>query len=107
MERAVLLAAVALGGHDGAVTSGQGALDEEDVGFLAGLEDSELGVDRSVLGHDPVGSRLGAAGTFFDGTPGGPALTLVGVVNSLERQRPGRGRRHERNSRRGRQGRRK
>jgi len=48
----VVGAAVALRGHHDARVGvvRVGALEQEDVGFLAGLEDAELGVDRARTG---------------------------------------------------------
>ena len=46
--------------------AGHGALEQEDVGLLAGLEDAELGVDGGPGGDHPVGARLGAAAQRFD-----------------------------------------
>ncbi len=51
-----------------------GTFEQEDVGFLAGLENAELGVDRGLLGHDPVGTWFRATAATFDVEPGGPAL---------------------------------
>ncbi|MGI8869115.1 MAG: hypothetical protein ACR2F6_09755 [Mycobacteriales bacterium] len=54
--------AIALGGHQNApVGVGNSALDKEDVGLLAGLEDTELDVDRGVLGDDPSRNRFGTS----------------------------------------------
>ena len=61
-----------------------GALEQEDVGLLAGLEDAELGVDGALGGHDPVGARLGAAAERLDVEPGGPALAVAEVVVGAE-----------------------
>src|SRR5690606_6589264 len=57
--------------------AGHGALDEEDVRLLAGLEDAELGVDGRVGRDDPLGARLGPALALLDGGPRGPPLTLA------------------------------
>ena len=54
------------------------ALDEVQVGLLAGLHDAEFGVDRPGGGHEPVGPRLGAAFGGDDRRPGRPALALAG-----------------------------
>src|SRR5205085_8607083 len=59
VEGAVLLPAVALGGHHDTGTVGDGALEQDDVGLLAGLQHPELGVDRSAVGDDPVGGGRG------------------------------------------------
>ena len=87
VEGAVLLGAVALGGHHDAAAGvvRVGPLQQEDVGLLAGLEDAELGVDGAAGRHDPVGTRLGSAAQRVDVVPGGPALrVVVGVVVGLE-----------------------
>ena len=57
-----------------------GALDQEDVGFLAGFEDAELGVDRSLFRHNPIGSWFRAARTALDVQPGGPPLIRSQVL---------------------------
>src|SRR5690606_16997115 len=57
--------------------AGHGALDEEDVRLLAGLEDAELGVDGRVGRDDPLGARLGPALALLDGGPRGPPLILA------------------------------
>ncbi len=56
-------AAIALRGHDDCpvVIAGDRTLDEEDVGFLTGLEHAELGVDGGVVDNEPVGPRLRSA----------------------------------------------
>ena len=67
-----------LAGCAGQLLGGQGAVDEEGVGLLAGLEDAELGVDRAVVLHHPVGEGLRATVEGVGGLgPGGPALVLV------------------------------
>jgi hypothetical protein len=69
-----------------------GALDEEDVGLLAALEDAELGVDRGVVGDQPVGAGMRSPGTALDAEPGGPALILAeGLVDRAECEREVRG----------------
>ena len=60
--------------------SGHGPADQEDVGFLAGLEHAELGVDGAVLGADPVGPRFGAV---QGAVPAGPAVAGLGQVGVL------------------------
>ena len=89
MEGAVVGVAVALGGHHHPVLGAVrvGALDEEDVGLLARLEDAELGVDGTAGGDDPVGARLGTLHQGLEVVPGGPALVgseLVGVAGVVE-----------------------
>ena len=57
----MLAVAVALGGQQATpVGVGHRALDQEDVGLLAGLEHAELVVDRAVLGDHPVRAGPGA-----------------------------------------------
>ena len=64
--------AVALGREqDAPAGAGHGALEEVDVGLLAGLEHAELGVDRGVLGDDPA--RPGPR-AVLGAVPGGPAV---------------------------------
>ena len=57
-----------------------GALEQEDVGLLAGLEDAELGVDRTLRGDHPVRAGLGTAAERLDVEPGRPALIVGEVV---------------------------
>jgi hypothetical protein len=65
---------VALGRQQaGPVGAGNAALDEEDVGLLAGLQHTELGVDRGQLGDEPVGVRSGSTLERRGLVPGGPA----------------------------------
>ena len=79
MELAMVVVAIALGGEHGSAVRvvRHGAFEQEDVAFLAGLEDAELGVDRPVLGDHPVGPGLGSVGALLDRRPGGPALVVV------------------------------
>jgi hypothetical protein len=74
VEQAVLSGPVPLGReqHTSAVFR-DGALQQVYVGFLAGLQDAQFGVDRTVVGNHPVRPRLGAvrrAGV----DPGGPPV---------------------------------
>jgi hypothetical protein len=82
----VLGRAVPLGRHDhaGGGVERVGALDEVDVGLLAGLEDAELRVDRALRGHHPVRERLGASAEGFDAEPGRPAPAVLEVVIGAE-----------------------
>ena len=82
VEGAVLGRAVPLGGHDHAAVRvvGVGALDEVDVGLLAGLEDAELGVDGALRGHHPVGAWLRSTAERLDAEPGRPPLVVAEVV---------------------------
>jgi hypothetical protein len=92
VEAAVLLPAVPLGRHHDLLgrVVGDGALEEEDVGLLAGLQDSELGVDGGLAGHHPVRTRLRAAAQRLDVEPGGEALSVFGVVVAAEVEDEGR-----------------
>lgn len=77
VEHPVLAVAVALGGHQGAAPGARHrALQQEDVGLLAGLHDAELGVDRGEFGDHPVGARLWALLGGGGLVPGGPAVAL-------------------------------
>jgi hypothetical protein len=91
VEHAVLGVAIALGGEQARpVGAGNAALDQEDVGLLAGLEHTQLGVDRGQLGDEPVGVRAGPALERSGLVPGGPAGPLVGcVVDGLQLPRTG------------------
>ena len=84
--------AVALGGEQAGPPVGHAAADQEDVGFLAGFQDAELGVDGGQFGDQPVGVRPGAALGRDRLVPGGPAVAFgqaVGRVQHLDRrQRP-------------------
>jgi hypothetical protein len=79
VERAVFLGAVPLGGQQRAprrvvADRVDGPFDQEDVGFLAGFEDAELGIDRRLFRHYPVGPWFRAARAALDIQPGGPPL---------------------------------
>ena len=81
MELAVLGGPIALRReHDGLVGVGHGALEQEDVGFLAGLENPKLGVDRGTVGDEPVGHGPGPAAERFDVPVGREALAVHDVV---------------------------
>jgi hypothetical protein len=84
VEAAVLLAAVPLRSEHHAVGARHGPAEQVDVGFLAGLEDAELGVDRRAVPDDPVGGRLRAAAERLDVPVGAPALLLERVVSRFE-----------------------
>jgi hypothetical protein len=62
VEQPPVVSAIALGRHDDVLVrvAGHPPLQQMDVGFLAGLEDAEVGVDRAECGDDPVGSRFRA-----------------------------------------------
>ena len=78
VEHAVLGAAVALGGHERApVGAGYRALEEVDVGLLAGLEHAEVGVDGGVVGDHPAGTGPGAV---LGAVPGRPAVAFGRAV---------------------------
>ena len=82
VERAVLRVAVALGGHHDLLggVAGDGPLQQEDVGLLAGLEDAELGVEGGPGGDHPVRPRLRAAAQRLDVEPRGEPLALLGIL---------------------------
>jgi hypothetical protein len=90
MEHAVIGGPVPLGREQaGPVRPRDATADQEDVGFLAGLQDPELGVDRGELGDQPAGVGFRAALGRYGLVPGGPAITLwqaVGGVELLERR---------------------
>jgi hypothetical protein len=68
------------------------AAQQVDIGFLAGLQDAELGVDRGQFGHEPLRVRLRAALGGRGLVPGGPAVALgqpVGRVVCFLRGEPG------------------
>lgn len=85
VEGRVLGGAVALGdqqrtlpGSAGEELLGQGPLEQEGVGLLAGLQHPQLGVDRPVVLDHPVGEGLRSAVQGVGGLgPGGPALVVV------------------------------
>ncbi|MEK8229169.1 hypothetical protein NKG05_29480 [Oerskovia sp. M15] len=81
----MLRAAVPLGSEQGELVGlvGDGPFEQEDVRLLAGLEDTEVGVDRGVCGDDPLGSGFGAAHALLDAGPRGPALVGVGVLREV------------------------
>ena len=58
-EHPVVEVAIALGDQQAARLTGHGALEEVRVGLLAGLEDSEFGVDGTVGGDQPRGRWFG------------------------------------------------
>ncbi len=60
VEHAPLGRPIALRGKQRLAPARYRPVDEMDVGFLAGLEDAELGVDGSELGDNPVRDRFGA-----------------------------------------------
>ena len=67
------------------------AAEQEDVGFLAGLQHAELGVDRGELGDQPARVRFRPALGRRRLVPGGPAIPLrqvVGGVEGLDRGHP-------------------
>ena len=92
VEHPVPGVAVALGREQAGPAAGHAAPDQEDVGFLAGLQDAELGVDGGQVGDQPPGMRLRAALRRDGLVPGRPAVALgqaVGRVELLDRrQRP-------------------
>ena len=60
VEHPVLAGPVALRRQQTRAAGRYRALDQVDVGLLAGLEHAELGVDRAELGHHPLRSRGGS-----------------------------------------------
>jgi hypothetical protein len=68
MEQPILQAAVALRRHHHRPILG-GPVEQVHVGFLAGLEDAELGVDCRAFGDQPVGPGFGP-GEDADVVPG-------------------------------------
>src|SRR5690606_1744324 len=81
MEHAVLRAAVAFGRKEAPTISARHtALDEEDVGLLAGLQDAELGVDGRQLRDEPVRVWLRTALGGRRLVPSGPAVALLWCV---------------------------
>jgi hypothetical protein len=87
VEAAVFLAAVPLGGHHDTLgrVARHRALDQEDVGLLAGLQHAEVGVEGGLAGHHPGRPWLGASTAALDLEPGGPALVVVlGFVDGVE-----------------------
>jgi len=61
VEHPVPGVAVALGGEQAGPALRYAAPEQEDVGFLAGLQDAEFGVDGGQFGNQPVGMRPGVA----------------------------------------------
>ena len=71
---------VALRREQDAVLAAQRATYDVDVGFLAGLQDAEVGVDGAVVGDQPVGDGPRAAAQALDVPVGAPALVGVEAV---------------------------
>ena len=57
------------------------ALDQEDVGFLARLQNAELGVGRGEIGHEPIRVRSRAASAGGRHIPGGPSVGAIDFVD--------------------------
>ena len=78
----MLLAAVALGGHHDllAGVAGHGALEQEDVGLLAGLQHAEVGVDGGLVVTTQSGRGSGPRQSGSTSSQVGPALAVAGVV---------------------------
>jgi hypothetical protein len=75
VEHAVTGGAVPLGREQaGRAGPRYAAAQQEDVGFLAGLQDAQLGVDRRELGDQPARVRLRAALARGRLVPRGPAV---------------------------------
>src|SRR5690606_4626884 len=80
VEVAALRRAVPLRGeHGDSRAVGHGTLQQEYVGFLAGLQDAELGVESCCRRDEPIGPRLGTAFGWGDAWPGRPALPCAGL----------------------------
>jgi hypothetical protein len=93
MEHPVLGGPVPFGGQQaGPVGLRNAPPEQEDVGFLARLQDAQLGVDGGQLGDQPLRIRLRAAFGRDRLIPGGPAVAFwqaVGRVEALDaRQSP-------------------
>jgi hypothetical protein len=76
------VAAVALGGHDDVLVgvAGNPTVQQVHVGFLAGLEDAEVGVHRSQRGDDPVGPGFRAVHRPVPRRPAFAFRRAVGVA---------------------------
>ena len=86
VEQAVLRVTVPLRGQQagraraGLIGSRRRPAEQEDVRFLAGLDDAELSVDRGEVGHEPAGVRPGPALGGGGLVPGGPAFAFGQAV---------------------------
>jgi len=86
MEHAVLRTAIPLRREEAPpVGAWYTALDEEDVGFLAGLQDAVLSVDGRQIRDEPVWVRLRTALSGGRLVPSGPTVALLWcVLDDLE-----------------------
>jgi hypothetical protein len=90
VEHLVLGIAVPFGGKQaGAACSRHAAAQQEDVGFLARLQDPELGINGSQLGDQPIRVRTGPALAGAGLIPGGPAIPFGQAVHGVEGIRSG------------------
>ena len=86
VEQPVVRVAVPLRGKQaGPLRAWHGTPEQIDVGFLAGLQDAELGVDRGELGDQPLRMRQRAALGGRGLIPGGPAITFGQAVGRVVR----------------------
>jgi hypothetical protein len=85
VEEPVLGAAVAFRREQaGLVGVRYTSAEQEDVGLLAGLQHTQLGVDRGERGDQPVGVRSWPALPGGRLVPGGPAVALGQAVDGVE-----------------------
>jgi hypothetical protein len=87
MEKPVLRVPVPFRGEQAGLAAGDGhsPANQENVGFLAGLDDAELGVDGGEVGDEPSGVRPGPALGGGGLIPGGPAFALGQAVGRVGR----------------------
>ena len=86
VEQPVPRVPVALGREQaGPVGAGDVAADQVDVGFLAGLQDAELRVDRGEIGDQPLRVRPGTALGRGALVPGRPAVAFRQAVGGIAR----------------------
>jgi hypothetical protein len=89
VEQAVLRVAVPLRGQQagrargGLIGRRHRPAEQEDVRFLAGLDDAELGVDGGQVGDEPAGMRPGPALGRGGLIPGGPAFVVGQTVGPV------------------------
>ena len=85
MEHPVLGGPVPLGGQQAPPPgSRHAAAQQEDIGFLAGLQYPELGVDCGQLGDQPVRVWSRPALTGGGLIPGGPAVSFRRAVRGVK-----------------------
>jgi hypothetical protein len=87
MEEPVLGVAVPFRGQQAGLAAGDrdGPPDQENVGFLAGLDDAKLGVNGGEIGDQPLGMRPGPALGRRGLVPGGPAFAVGQAVGRVGR----------------------